>query len=583
MAFIVKKKINGKEYYYLRTSIREKTSSGIKIRAKTIAYLGKNKRGAERKAKEIIEKLKSEKMKKIDKDSVEKEIMTEKEEKIEQKQEEKNEKSKISIDELAQFCKREGFVFKSSEIYGGFAGFWDYGPLGAELFNNIKKDWWNFFVTQKNNMTGIEASIISHPRTWKASGHIDNFNVNDYLVVCKGCKQSSKVDKPDLGKIKCGNCGGEFEWEKARMVEQIFRTGVGTNKEEAYLRGETAQAMFMDFKLVQQTSRRSLPFGIAQIGRCFRNEIAPRDFMFRSREFHIGEFEFFINPEEKKCELLDEKHLSIRLKLLDAETQDAGGSELKETTIGKMLSESRLEEWHAYWLAEQILWFNSIGLSEIKIREHRKTELSHYSSATFDIDYEYSFGSREIAGNANRGQYDLTQHSKESGEKFEVFDEKYKNKIIPKVIEPTFGIERVFIALLTKAYNYDEKRQNIVLKLPAKLAPVKASVFPIIKKEEYEKIALDIVRDLRKEWNITYDVSGSIGRRYSRNDEIGTPATITIDEQTPKDQTVTIRERDTTKQVRVKISELKEIIRKVIEGKSVLSFGKLVNTRIKEE
>jgi glycyl-tRNA synthetase len=501
----------------------------------------------------------------------------------ENKKEVKNEenKSKISVDELANFCKREGFIFRSSEIYGGFSGFWDYGPLGIELFNNIKRDWWNYFVHQKENMVGMEGSIISHPRTWKASGHVANFNVNDYLVSCKKCKQSSKVDKPDLGKIKC-SCGGDFDWDKAKMIEQMFKTNVGTDRTEAYLRGETAQGMFLDFKLVQQTSRKQLPFGIAQIGRCFRNEIAPRDFLFRCREFHIGEFEFFINPEEKTCNLLEKKHLDVKLRLLDAETQSAGKYDLKETTIGKMLKEKRLEEWHAYWLAEQILWFYSLGLDEIKIREHKKDELSHYSSATFDIDYEYPFGSKEVAGNANRGQYDLTQHMKESGEKMEIYDEKYKNKIIPRVIEPTFGMERVFLAILTKAYTFDEKRQNIILNIPARLAPVKASVFPIMKDEKYEKIAKEIVADLRKEWNIAYDISGNIGRRYARNDEIGTPMCITIDEDTPKDKAVTIRDRNTTKQIRVKISELKEVVRKVIAGEDLLKLGKLVETRVKE-
>jgi glycyl-tRNA synthetase len=203
---------------------------------------------------------------------------------------------KLTIDELAAFCKRKGFVFRSSEIYGGLSGFWDFGPLGIELFNNLKNEWWNYFVHRGDYMLGIDASIISHPKTWKASGHIANFNVNDYLVACKKCKKSGKIDKPNLGKIKCSNCGGEYDWEHAKMVEQMFKTRVGSDQTEVYLRGETAQGMFMDFKLVQETSRKKLPFGIAQIGRCFRNEIAPRDFLFRCREFHIAEFEFFINP-----------------------------------------------------------------------------------------------------------------------------------------------------------------------------------------------------------------------------------------------------------------------------------------------
>ena len=500
---------------------------------------------------------------------------------VEKKKEVKKveDKSKITVDELANFCKREGFVFRSSEIYGGFSGFWDFGPLGVELFNNIKKNWWTYFIQQKDNMVGIEASIISNPRTWKASGHIANFN--DVAVYCPKCKLSTKIDKSEVGKVKCEKCNGEYEVKGEFSL--MFKTEVGAiDAIDAYLRGETAQGMFLDFKLVQQTSRKQLPFGIAQVGKCFRNEIAPRDFLFRSREFHIAEFEFFINPEEKTCSLLEKKQLDVKLKLLDGETQMAGKNDLKETTIGKMLKEKRLEEWHAYWLAEQILWFYSLGLNEIKIREHKKDELSHYSSATFDIDYEYPFGSKEVAGNANRGQYDLTQHAKESGEKMEIFDEKYKNKVIPRVIEPTFGMERVFLAVLTKAYYFDEKRQNIILKLPASLAPVKASVFPIMKDEKYEKIAKEIVADLKKEWNISYDTSGNIGRRYARNDEIGTVACITVDEESSKDESVTVRDRDTSEQIRIKISELKDMLRQVInDGKKILDFGKRVNTRVK--
>ncbi len=569
--FIVKKEVAGKEYYYLRGSRRV----GGKVKAVNVAYLGKNRKEAEKKAEEIEKNL----------GKVANEVKKMKETKETREAKGKEAKSlghnkELNIDELANFCKREGFVFRSSDIYGGFAGFWDFGPLGAELFNNIKKEWWDYFVRQKNNMVGIESSIISHPRTWKASGHIANFS--DLAVVCKKCGFSTKIDKGEAGKVGCEKCDGEYDVKGEFSL--MFKTRVGAlDAVDAYLRGETAQGMFMDFKLVQQTSRKQLPFGIAQIGRCFRNEIAPRDFLFRSREFHIGEFEFFINPEEKKCDLLEQRHLNLKLRLLDAETQQEGGEELRKTTIGKMLEDKKLEEWHAYWLAEQILWFRSIGLEKIAVREHKKEELSHYSSATFDIDYEYSFGSKEVAGIANRLQYDLTQHARESGEKFEVFDEKYKNKVVPKVIEPTFGMERIFLAVLTNAYHFDAARQNVVLKIPAKLAPVKAAVFPIIKKPEYEKIAEEIIADLRKEWNIAYDNSGSIGRRYARNDEIGTPMCITVDEETPKDKSVTIRERDTTKQIRVRIAGLKEIIKKVIGGEDLLKLGKIVETRVKEE
>jgi glycyl-tRNA synthetase len=568
--FIVKKNIGGKEYYYLRESHREDKNGKSRVVAKTIAYLGKTRREAEVKSKEIMEKIKN--------GGMNDKVMVEEKKKLDV---EKKDNSKISVEELANFCKSEGFVYRSSDIYGGFSGFWDFGPLGAELFKNIKEDWWNYFIHQKENMTGIECSIISHPKTWIASGHVANFS--DVAVICKKCKNATKIDKSEVGKVKCDKCAGEYEVKGEFSL--MFKTRVGAlDAVDAYLRGETAQGMFLDYKLVQQTSRKQLPFGIAQIGRCFRNEIAPRDFLFRSREFNIAEFEFFINPEEKTCNLLEEKHLNLKVKLLDAETQDAGSESLKETTIGKMLKEKRLEEWHAYWLAEQLLWYQSVGLEEIKIREHKKDELSHYSSATFDIDYEFPFGSKELGGIANRGQYDLTQHAKASNQKMEIRDEKYKNNVVAKVIEPTFGMERAFLAVLTKAYTFDEKRNNIILKLKPRIAPVKASVFPIMKEEQYEKIAKEILVDLRKEWNIAYDNTGSIGRRYARNDEIGTPMCITVDGDTPKDKCVTIRDRDTTKQVRVKISELKEVVRKVVnDNADVLGFGKLVETRVKEE
>ncbi len=565
MAFIVKKTINGKDYYYLNKNNR----IDGKVKTKTLAYLGKTKTQAEKKAKEIINKMKKEKPEKE----------TEKMDKKEPKKEAKLSQKKITIEELSNFCKQRGFIFRSSDIYGGFSGFWDFGPLGVEMFNNIRAEWWNFFVRQKENMVGMEASIISHPRTWKASEHITNFNVNDYIVTCKKCKKSSKVDKPNLGKIKC-ECGGEYEWDKAQMIEQMFKTRVGAlDATDAYLRGETAQGMFLDFKLIYQTSRMRLPFGIAQIGRCFRNEIAPRDFLFRSREFHIGEFEFFINPEDKKCPLLDSKHLKVKFKILDAETQKQNKTDLKETTVEEIVKKGKLEEWHAYWLAEQIIWFRKLGLEEIKIREHTKEELSHYSSATFDIDYEYPFGSKEVAGNANRGQFDLTNHQKESKENMEVFDEKYRKKVLPKVIEPTFGMERIFLALLTKAYCEDEKG-NTILKLHPKISPVKAAIFPIVKRDDLEKIAQNIFDDLKEKWNILYDESGSIGRRYARNDEIGTPFCITIDEQSIKNKDVTIRERDTKEQIRIKISGLKDILKKLInEEIEFKSAGKLISRR----
>jgi glycyl-tRNA synthetase len=470
---------------------------------------------------------------------------------------------KISLDEISTFAKARGFIFRSSDIYGGFAGFWDYGPLGSELFNNLKSNWWNFFVQQKGNMVGIDASVISHPRTWKASGHIDNFS--DIAVICKRCKKATKIDKSEEGKVKC-ECGGDYESQGEFKL--LFQTQVGAlDSSAAYLRGETAQGMFMDFKLVSDSARKQLPFGIAQVGKCFRNEIAPRNFIFRSREFTIGEFEFFIHPEEKKCNLLEKRHLDLKLKLLDAESQEKENFELKETTIGKMLKEKRMDEWHAYWLAEQILWFYSLGLEKIKIREHMKDELSHYSSATFDIDYEYPFGSQEVAGNANRGQYDLTQHINESKQKLEIFDEASKKNVVPRVIEPTFGMDRVFLAILVNGYHYDKERENIVLKIPARIAPIKAAVFPLVKKDEgLVKFSKEIVDSLKSEWNVLYDESGSVGKRYARQDEIGTPYCFTVDGQSLEDETLTIRDRDSGKQKRIKKSEVRTVFRELIFG-----------------
>ena len=262
--------------------------------------------------------------------------------------------------------------------------------------------------------------------------------------------------------------------------------------------------------------------------------------------------------------MLDDQHLNVKFNILDEETQKEGKTDLKEVAMKEILEKGKLGEWHAYWLAEQILWFRSLGLTDFKIREHTKEELSHYSSATFDVDYEYPFGSKEVAGNANRRQYDLTQHAKESKQKMEIFDEKTKTKVIPRVIEPTFGMERIFLAVLTKAYSKNEKGET-VLRIPAKLAPIKAAIFPIVKQPEFEELAEKIYKDLKKEWNVVYDKGGSIGRRYARNDEVGTMYCITIDGDSVKGKDVTIRNRDTTKQVRVKISDLKEVLRKLIE------------------
>lgn len=487
----------------------------------------------------------------------------------------------LTIKEMAAFCKKKGFVYPSSEIYGGISGFWDLGPLGVELFNSLKQSWWKYFVHGRDEVVGLDASIIAHPRTWEASGHLESFG--DLMLVCSKCKNKvradhfieEKLNKPADGmtaeeinslvkknKLKCPQCSSEFK--ETKDVNLLFETKVGTSTEShniAYLRGETAQSMFMNFKLVAETSRLQLPFGIAQIGRCFRNEISPRDFLFRSREFHIGEIEYFINPEKKKCLSLTKKHLGVDINLLNSKMQEKGKTTTKKNKIGEMIKKKMLSEWHAYLLAEQYLWLLSLGLNpkRLKVREHLKTELSHYSSATFDIDYEFPFGSKEIAGIANRGQFDLQQHAKFSKTKMEIFDEAEKKKIVPAVIEPTFGMERVFLALLFDSYVDDKKRGNVVLKLGKKIAPFYCAVFPLVKnKEKVSKKAKKVYKMLKEAYHCYYDESGSIGRRYARADELGVPYCITIDFESADDDSVTVRNRDSTKQERVKISELKD-------------------------
>jgi len=493
----------------------------------------------------------------------------------------------LTIEDIATFCKKKGFVYPSSEIYGGISGFWDYGPLGAELFNNIKASWWKFFVQDREDMVGIDASIISHPRVWKASGHLDCFG--DLVLKCSKCAERLRADHfiedvlhmnvegMDVHKINliikdnnlnCPKCKSKFE--ELRDFNLLFKTFVGADESkssEAYLRGETAQGMFVDFKLIAETSRMKLPFGIAQVGKCFRNEISPRDFMFRSREFSIAEFEYFIHPDVKQCILLDKTHSNVKFNLLTSEVQAKHKDTLKETSISAMLNAKKLDEWHAYWLAEQVMWFKELGLDlkNFKIREHTKDELSHYSSATFDFDYQYPFGSKEVAGNANRGQYDLNQHVKESKQKMELFDEETKQKVIPRVIEPTFGMERVFLAIICDAYTTREDKEGneiVVLKLAPKLAPFKVAVFPLVNK--LDSRARKVYDLLRKEFACFYDKSGAIGRRYVRQDEIGTPYCVTVDFESEK--SVTLRDRDTMKQVRVPIKDLKETISKLIKG-----------------
>jgi len=553
MAFIVKKTINEKDYYYLNENKRVEG----KVKTKTLAYLGKTKKEAEKKAKEFLEKMEKEK--------------------INEKTKEKNTNlsTEISVDEMAIFCKRRGFVYQSADIYGGFAGFWDFGHLGAELKNNIKKEWWKFHVWQRRDIKGIDGSIITHPLVWKASGHVDSFS--DIFVICKKCKKPEKIDRKDLGKVKCPKCGGDFDEASAKEFKLMFKTNVG-EKDEAYLRPETAQLIFTNFKSVYENARMKLPFGIAQVGKAFRNEIAPRDFLFRCREFEQMEIEYFIVPDSNCIYEIPE----IEILTYSATNQEKNELPVKMKITDALKKEIIKKDWHAYWLATEFLWFINLGANpdKFRIRQHRKDELAHYSSDCWDLEYNFPFGWKELEGIADRSDYDLSQHQKFSKKDLTIFDEDSKKKILPHVIcEPSLGVERAFLVFMFDSYFYDDKRENIVLKLHPKLAPIKAAIFPIVKKEEFEKLCENIFEDLKDEWNVVYDESGSIGRRYARNDEIGTPYCITVDEESLKNKDVTIRDRNTKMQVRVKISELKIILKKLINQRIAFEkAGKLVKS-----
>lgn len=593
--FIVKKKLKSGEYYYLRETKREKD----KVISRDIAYLGKNRKEAESKMKEIVSKLENKNkggIQKIKNVKLSKVIMDNKDkiEKQEKKPEEKKltiddrAKSVQSIDELTSFCKRKGFVYPSGEIYGSVAGFWDFGNLGVELKNNIKKQWWNFHVQQREDMAGIDGSIITNPKIWEASGHVASFS--DVSVRCRKCKKYNKVDKQELETAKCGFCQGELDKKSAKDINLMFKTQIGPVEEESllgYLRPETAQLIFADFKLVQENSRLKLPFGIAQIGKAFRNEISPRDFIFRCREFEQMEIEYFIHPEKKKeCPYFKELE-NFELNIYSEEMQKKGKPSEKMKIKDAIKKGIIKLQWHAYWLALETKWFIELGAkpSKFRIRQHLSEERSHYATDTWDLQYEFPFGWQELEGIADRGQFDLSQHEKFSGKDMKLFDEETKKRVLPVVVaEPSLGVERAFLVFLLDAYNFDEKRNNIVLKLNPKLAPIKAAIFPIVKiDEKLVKMAREVFADLSKEWNVIYDDSGSVGRRYSRNDEAGTPFCITFDELSLKQKDCTIRDRDTTKQIRVKIENLREVIRKLINQE--LEFekaGKLVETRVLE-
>ncbi|HNR33482.1 MAG TPA: glycine--tRNA ligase, partial [Candidatus Hydrogenedentes bacterium] len=394
------------------------------------------------------------------------------------------------MDKLVSLCKRRGFIFQSSGIYGGVNGCWDFGPLGVELKRNLKDDWWYFFVQMRDDMVGLDASIIMHPDVWVASGHVEAFH--DMLVDCKECKHRFRADH--IEGDRCPDCGGELT--EPRAFNSMLRTRLGVSDDtavETYLRPETCQSIFVDFKEIYSSSRVKIPFGIAQVGKSFRNEVNPRNFIFRSREFEQMEIEYF-------CREADEE------RVFDQWQQDI---------------------WR---------WFLDIGLSESKLRwfEHPKEALAHYSKRTTDVEYEFPFGWGELQGLANRGTYDLTQHTKHSGKDLRFFDPEKNERFIPTVIEPSAGVDRTALAVLCDAYAEDviEGEKRVVMRFHPRIAPIKAGVFPLVKKDGLAEIAQDLERRLRRKFITFYDQSGAIGRRYRRMDEAGTPFCICVDYQT---------------------------------------------------
>ncbi|MFA5083815.1 MAG: glycine--tRNA ligase [Candidatus Paceibacterota bacterium] len=420
------------------------------------------------------------------------------------------------LEKITSLCKRRGFVFPGSEIYGGLANSWDYGPLGVELKNNIKQLWWKKFVQSRDDMVGVDTALIMNPKVWEASGHLKNFT--DALVECKKCHTRFRADESE----KCPNCGNN-DLAVPKQFNLMFKTFIGPAEETsnvAYFRPETAQGMFVDFKNVSDTSRKQIPFGIAQIGKAFRNEITPGNFIFRTREFEQMEIEYFIR-------------------------------------------EADWEKYFEYWRKEMIDWIKELGADIKKIHEIEipESERAHYSKRTVDFDYDFPFGREELYGLAYRTDFDLKNHEKFSGKDLKYRDPETGEEFWPHVIEPTWGVDRSVLMALLESYN--EEKERVVLKLPFKLAPYKAAVFPLLaNKPELMKLARKIYDDLRKDFMVAFDGRGNIGKRYYSQDEIGTPFCITVDFDSLEKGDVTIRDRDTMKQERVKIENLKEVLEK---------------------
>jgi glycyl-tRNA synthetase len=438
----------------------------------------------------------------------------------------------VTMEKIVALCKRRGFVFPSSEIYGGVGSTYDYGHYGVLLKNNVKSEWWRAMLQERDDIVALDSAIIQHPRVWEASGHLASFT--DPLVDCRACGQRFRADH--LDQLQCPRKpslhpgeGPECSLTEARAFNLMFKTTVGPVEETGstvYLRPETAQGIFINFKNVLQFARKKPPFGIAQVGKSFRNEITPGNFIFRTREFEQMEMEYFVPPAESG-------------------------------------------QWFEHWLAERERWYVELGIrpDHLRMRAHDPDELSHYSSGTSDVEYLFPIGWSELEGIANRGDFDLRQHAEYSGEKLEYFDQATKERYVPHVIEPAAGADRAALAFLVDAYDEDEieGEKRTVLRLHPRLAPVKAAVLPLVRKDGQPEVAREVFQQLRRRVQSEYDEGGAIGRRYRRQDEIGTPFGITIDHRTLEDRTVTVRDRDSLAQDRLPIEGLaEEIERRVL-------------------
>ena len=564
MAFIVKKKIGGNEYYYLNEN---KRVDG-KVKTKTIAYLGKDKKEAEKKAKDILENRKQ---------SVQKSPKP-----LDLKEAKPVLKStEISIEELAVFCKRKGFVYQSGEIYGGLAGFYDYGSLGHQLKKNFENVWRKYFLGLNSNFFEIETSEIMSSNVFVASEHLKNFN--DIAAKCK----KGHIERVDLlmerythkkmdglsddewlnlikeNKAVCSTCKSPIEYVGPINMMFPIQLGVGTAT-TAYLRPETAQGPYVNFKAEFEVARNKLPLGLALIGRAYRNELSPRNLLLRQRAFTQAELQIFFNPAKIEEHEDFEDVKDYELIVMQSNSRDDGVIKTSCNELAK-----RIPKFYVYYMARvQQFYLDVLKLEEEKFRffELNDKEKAFYNKYHFDIEVDLpNLGWTELGGVHYRTDHDLKGHQEISKQNLSVMDEETKERFIPHVVELSFGVDRNFQTLLTFAYFYDKERDNIVLRLNPKLSPVKAAILPIVKKDEFEKISRNIFDTLNKEWKVVQDKSGSIGRRYARNDEVGTPFCITIDGESLKKKDVTIRDRDTKKQTRVKISLLKDILRKLIE------------------